>query len=69
MYFMRIRRVEFQKAFFDAGFYLSGTCIWKAVAGSGRSPISGNMSLCSLAGRSPETQLVCRPQANYYLGI
>ena len=44
--------LNFRKAFSDAGFYLSGTCIWKKQSlVLGRSPYSGSMSRSSSAGR------------------
>lgn len=43
----------FRQAFHDAGFYLSGCCIWKKNAlVLGRSPIIGSTNRACLAGRS-----------------
>ena len=44
--------LNFRKAFHDAGFYLSGCCIWKkSEPCAGRSPTSGSMSRYCSAGR------------------
>lgn len=44
--------LNFRKAFIDAGFYLSGCCIWKKPSlVLGRSPISGNMNPAYMVGR------------------
>lgn len=44
--------LNFRRAFQDAGFYLSGCCIWKKQSlVLGRSPISGNMNPYSMDGR------------------
>ena len=46
--------LNFRRAFADAGFYLSGTCIWKNNLWCWAAVLtSGSMSLCCLAGRKP----------------
>lgn len=59
--------LNFRKAFADAGFYLSGTCIWKSrVLFSEEVRISGNMNPVCLVGRKTEStggiQTENRPQ-------
>lgn len=44
--------LNFRRAFADAGFYLSGCCIWKSSRWcSDALRTSGSMSRCSMAGR------------------
>lgn len=48
--------LNFRKAFSDAGFYLSGCCIWKKQSlVLGRSPTSGSTSRCFMVGRRKES--------------
>jgi hypothetical protein len=62
--------LNFRKAFKDAGFYLSGCCIWKKNSlVLGRAPTSGFTSPASLAGSRRESTVVFRPEADHRLGI
>ena len=60
--------LNFRRAFADAGFYLSGCCIWKrTLLFWAAALINGFMNLCSSAGRNPAstngTQVERKPRS------
>lgn len=62
--------LNFRRAFTDAGFYLSGCCIWKKNAlVLGRSPYQWKHEPCLFAGRKAVSTVVLRPEANHGVGI
>ena len=61
--------LNFRRAFKEAGFHISGVCIWvKNSLVLGRSPTSGSMSRCCLDGCQRQAQVVCRPQERQRFG-
>lgn len=62
--------LNFRRAFADAGFYLSGTCIWKSSRWCWDAlPISGSMSRCCSAGRNPASTPGTPTASSLPLGI
>ena len=62
--------LNFRKAFSDAGFYLSGCCIWKKPSlVLGRSRTNGSMSRAFTDGRKRQAPMVLRPQADNDMGV
>lgn len=62
--------LNFRKAFSDAGFYLSGCCIWKKPSlVLGRSPYQWQHEPCLFGWKKKGRHMVLRPQADHDMGV